>query len=394
MKIVKKLKHVPIVKKIRKERWKRYARRSLLPSWKLKKIGINSQKDEAILKKHLIKNLEKAKEVEQEAQEILRIRKIECDNKKLICDILFWHFVYGFTVNEFFCYDFYDKSPEERYAYISDREIIMFGYEVNDIDEMQIFSDKMQTYEAYKKYYKRDAICICMKDDLSAFIEFIKQHPKFVKKEVREACGRSVELIDTTKLNIDEFLLFNSLISKGKTILEEPIIQGSEMNRLNFSSVNTIRCITLVKNNEIKIPYCFAKIGREGAFIDNGAAGGILVGIDCENGVFATDGIDEFGRKYVVHPDTGMKLKGFQVPEWKDMLEICKEMAEKKSSVKFIGWDMAYSNKGWVVVEGNNLSEAIGPQSTFGRGIKSDILQYLNVYGIPKTKIFSYMNQR
>ena len=36
--------------------------------------------------------------------------------------------------------------------------------------------------------------------------------------------------------------------------------------------------------------------------------------------------------------------------------------------MKFIGWDMAYSENGWVVVEGNGLSEAIGMQKYICKG--------------------------
>ena len=392
MEIVDELKQIPIIKKMRKARWKHYARRFLLPSWKLKKIEKTYIKDNKIFINHLIKNLNETKKIEREAQKVIYTRKIRCDAEKVINDILFWHFVYGFSVNEYFCYNFYEKTSQERHTYISDREIIMFGYEVNDINKMQIFSDKMRTYKKFKDYYRRDAICINKKDDFSLFFEFVKKHPKFVKKEVREACGRSVELIDLTNGDIDESNLFNSLISKGKTILEEPIIQNSKMSQLNSSSVNTIRCITLLDRDEIKIPYCFAKIGRQGAFIDNGAAGGILVGIDCENGIFVTDGIDELGRRYKTHPDSGIELIGFQVPEWKQMKKLCKEMSKKIPSVKFIGWDMAYSEKGWVVVEGNSLSEAIGPQSTFGRGIRGDLVKYLDTCYIPEDKVFCYVD--
>lgn len=391
MEIIDELKQIPIIKKMRKARWKHYARRFLLPSWKLKKLKKGYQKDNKIFANHLIKNLNQAKKIEKEVQKVIHTRKIECDAEKLINDILFWYFVYGFSVNEYFCYNFLSKTAQERHTYVSDREIIMFGYEVNDIDKMQILSDKILTYKMFKDYYRRDAICINKKDDFYLFVEFVEKHPKFVKKEVREACGRSVELIDMTNMeDIDESNLFNFLISRGKTILEEPIIQNSKMSRLNSSSVNTIRCITLLDNDEIKIPYCFAKIGRQGAFIDNGAAGGILVGIDCKSGIFVTDGIDELGRRYKMHPDSGIELIGFQVPEWKQMKKLCKEMSKKIPSVKFIGWDMAYSEKGWVVVEGNSLSEAIGPQSTFGKGIRADLVKYLGACYIPEDKVFCY----
>ena len=73
------------------------------------------------------------------------------------------------------------------------------------------------------------------------------------------------------------------------------------------------------------------------------------------------------------------------------MKKLCSKLAAKIPEVKFIGWDMAYSKNGWVVVEGNSLSEAIGMQSTFERGIRNTISEYLATYNISEDKVFRYM---
>ena len=114
------------------------------------------------------------------------------------------------------------------------------------------------------------------------------------------------------------------------------------------------------------------KAGRSGSFVDNGGAGGILVGIDNETGVLNTEGYDEFNTKYEVHPDSKMKLKGFQIPEWDRLKTICTELAQRMPSVKYIGWDMAYSTKGWVLVEGN-MGQFIVQQLVGRKGIKKEM---------------------
>ena len=65
-----------------------------------------------------------------------------------------------------------------------------------------------------------------------------------MKKEVFEAQGVSVELVDLTAGKISEKELFKSLIQKGKHILEEKIEQASELSAFNVSSVNTVRAVT------------------------------------------------------------------------------------------------------------------------------------------------------
>ena len=160
-------------------------------------------------------------------------------------------------------------------------------------------------------------------------------------------------------------------------MLEEVVHQSSKLAALNHSSVNTVRCCTLMLKKGIIIPWTFMKVGRNGCFVDNGGAGGILVGIDCETGVFNTDGVDEYGHRFEKHPDTGITFKNYSLPEWSSMIALCKEMAAMVPKVPWIGWDMAHTDHGWVIIEGNPLSEVIGPQSTMQKGIKDELERYI-----------------
>ena len=47
-------------------------------------------------------------------------------------------------------------------------------------------------------------------------------------------------------------------------------------------------------------------------------------------------------------------------------------------SVRYIGWDLAYTkdNK-WVVIEGNGMSQFIGPQTIWQRGIKKEVAAFM-----------------
>lgn len=379
-----------IVEKVRKNKWKRHVVKYLFPIKTVLYLSKYPDQLEYELEKHLKRFPEKASEIEAAIQPALKILNPSSDEAahKLRIDMLFCYFAYGFSINEYLCYGFSEMSQDKRRTFISDREILCLGYEVNRLDDMAIYSDKMKTYQLFKKYYLREAVCIEHKSDFDIFEDFVNRHSYFVKKEVGEACGRSVALMKADGGSASSKDTFDMIISKGKTILEEVILQAPELAILNESSVNTVRCITFYGCKGVEILYCFAKVGRKGAFIDNGAAGGILVGIDEKKGVMCTDGVDEGGIRYVSHPDSGVKFKGFVIPEWKKMLEICKKMSEKTPKVKLIGWDMAYSVNGWLVVEGNALTEAIGPQSVSRRGIKKNMCNYLEEINVSAKHIF------
>lgn len=288
-------------------------------------------------------------------------------------DILFCFFAYGFNPDEYLSYGLKAANLEKRLSYISSRDTNIIVYSLNDIVDIDLFYDKWKTYERFAEYYQRSAMLIDKESDYAAFARFIQAHPKFVKKAVRLSKGQSVALIDATGVD-DPSALFAELLEGGRTILEEPIVQSDLMSKLNETSVNTVRCITLKTNEGAEVLYTFLKVGRKGSFVDNGGAGGLLVGIDKETGMLITDARDEFANAYPSHPDHGYDFKGLKLPEWDGLIELTKSISAGISGISYIGWDFAYTEHGWIVVEGNGGSQLIGPQIVFQEGIKQHFL--------------------
>ncbi|MBO4838085.1 MAG: hypothetical protein J5493_01800 [Lachnospiraceae bacterium] len=298
----------------------------------------------------------------------------EAENRE---DILFCRLAYGFAAEEYITFGLKDKSPEERKSYISDQERFCYVYQMNDIAELQSFNDKTKTYRLLSEYFKRDAVCLEKAADLPAFLAFVEKHPVFVKKNAMESVGRSVELVDIRETGGTSEEYFNTLIRNGRHILEEKVVQAECIARFNDSSVNTVRCIALKTQHGVVLPHCFIRFGRNGSFVDNAGAGGLVARIDPETGVIVTDGLDRYAAVYETHPDSGVRFKGFQLPEWEDMQRICREMTAKIPGIRYVGWDMAYSVKGWAVIEGNGMSQLISPQFLGGKGIKQEFLGYM-----------------
>ena len=123
-------------------------------------------------------------------------------------------------------------------------------------------------------------------------------------------------------------------------------------------------------------------MGRNGSFVDNGGAGGILVGVDIKTGITNTNGRDEYGNSYIHHPDTHICLSGIQLPDFSEAMELAKSCSTLIAKVKYIGWDFAYTEQGWIIVEGNGKSQVIGPQLTMQRGIRNEIQDILKKIGV------------
>ena len=296
----------------------------------------------------------------------------------LYIDILFCCFAYGFDPDEYFAYRFVDRNKYDRQLFISESESKSYVYRMNDSAAIDIYNDKGQTYEKFHKFYGRKALIIDNFRQFDSFIAFISQRRYIVKKIVTESLGNSIELIDLCQWRNMERELFTYFLKQGKVILEDLVHQSAKMATFNNTSVNTIRIITFFTRNGVVAPYCFVKTGRNGSFVDNGGAGGILAGVDIKNGMINTDGFDETGKNYAVHPDTQTTFKGFEIPDFTKAIELAKRLSSMTPKVKYIGWDFAHTDNGWVIIEGNGMSQLIGPQTTMQKGIKKDVLEIMS----------------
>lgn len=374
MNIKELLKKTSFVNKLRSRKWRKLARKELFSKREAAFLEQNPEKRSAAIasKLAMLSNNTILTDLEKTYNKSPLQKRLDIDYEMLKEDMLFWHFAYGFTFNEYACYQFIDKSIEERKTFLSDRDITCLCYEVNDLRKMDILNDKAEAYKHFSKYYRREAISISKESDLDVFLEFIGKHKKFAKKLTNEACGRSVELIDLTNKDCSPHELFYRLIEAGKTILEELVIQSELFSAFNPSSVNTLRCITFNTKNGIKTPFFFMKTGRLGSFVDNGGAGGVFVAVDGRTGVLST-GTDEYGNRYSAHPDTGISFIGVQLPDWDEAVDMCIEMSSKLPEVRIIGWDLAHTENGWITIEGNSMTEIIGPQSTWLKGTRQEV---------------------
>ena len=44
---------------------------------------------------------------------------------------------------------------------------------------------------------------------------------------------------------------------------------------------------------------------------------------------------------------------GFQIPRWNEAIEFVKELVQVVPTNRYTGWDVALTDNGWIVVEGN-----------------------------------------
>lgn len=301
------------------------------------------------------------------------------DMSRLMKDIRNSYLKYRISPAEYFLFDFEHKSDKDRKEYIGDKVIYMTMAKVEGrkLHDEQL-EDKYNFYQIAKEYFKRDAIRVSTLGDATAFDAFCDKSPDIIVKPNSSACGSGISVAHV-KDKVDIKRTFEKMMKDGgEWIVEELIRQSDEMSSWNESSVNTIRISSFLKDGKISILCPFLRTGRKGSVVDNGGQGGIYASVDEKNGIILTDGKDELCHVYKEHPDSHLGYKGWQVPDWQELVALTEKVHQLFPQHRYVGWDFAHTSNGWVLIEGN-WGEFICQQSSMGRGYKKEFLRLLQV---------------
>ena len=309
------------------------------------------------------------------------------EKENMLYRAIYDYWVYGCNVDEEFYYHFYEKTDAEKLEYMVGRirsKYVAYLNSGGSEDIKQQLEDKYRLYKRLEPYFKRDVIEIIDDDDFKVFEAFVKKHPVFVVKPSNFYFGIGVHKINMNDFGNDAGAAFHSILSEGiaiknrhpsrnnKMVLEELIVQDESMAILHRDSVNAVRATAVRgKDGKIHIYHPWIKVGINGTFVASAAFDGFDAEIDPQTGVVITDGYQESGNTYAVHPNTGIRIKGFQIPQWDQLVKMVDELMELMPEYGYIGWDLVLTPNGWCVMEGNYSGEFIF-QMINGHGFKKD----------------------
>lgn len=291
-------------------------------------------------------------------------------NISLAYDMVYTKLAFGTNYRRYRIFSFWSKNDNGKAQFLScDRKRI---YKRIGIGESRIlFGDKWNTYLQYQDYFKREAIKVKLPEDQVLFHSFAKKFGTFIVKPLSSMQGKGVRLFNNLQSKDLDSLL--NITEAGEYILEELIDQDKDMAVLHPSSVNTIRFVTYYNKEKLVKLYAMLRIGIGGSCIDNACAGGICAGIDMNSGIVVTKGMRQNGESYLTHPDTGVTIVGFQIPQWDELQIFIESLVRVNPKVKYAGWDLALSKKGWCVVEGNSTPSFQGYQMCMKEGIAQQV---------------------
>ena len=132
---------------------------------------------------------------------------------------------------------------------------------------------------------------------------------------------------------------------------------------------------------DFSILWTFLRTGQGDNEVDNMGAAGMGALIDTETGIIISNGVDWKGSEFEKHPDSNITFKGFEIPKWDELKETAKSLASELSEMHCVGWDLALTDNGWVLVEGNARPQCVTIQTFTKKGYKG---HYINMYNLVK----------
>ncbi len=264
-------------------------------------------------------------------------------------DILYSFLKYGTGYTDYFRGDFINIGHKERKTFVTAKSFYNIIHYLNNREYIGIFDNKLLFDKYFKDYIKRGYLNLKLAsyDDYNKFLDTYKV--VFAKDPFGE-CGHGIKKIQVDKIE-NRQALYDEIIKNKQFLLEEGIVQCEQANAINPYVVNSFRVITLVNNGKSYVIGNALRVNQDETEV-----------IGCTNDLyfsFREDGkidsnvIDDYGKIYDTHPLTGAKFSEIKIDQIHDSFELCKKAALEVPEIRYIGWDVAFSDKGPVIVEGN-----------------------------------------
>ena len=260
---------------------------------------------------------------------------------------------YGAGYMDYDLYEMYDLSPEQRDTYLTRGRNNALVKQYNDPDYIHCFDNKDEFYTLFGEFLHRN--WIRLSDPREQVLEFIRSHETLIAKPIGGSCGRGVE-----KLNIGEFAspeaAYEHLLSLDTPmLLEDVLVQHPAVSAIYPQAINTVRAVTIYKEGKVHLICTYFRIGNNGRHVDNFNSGGMVAPVDEKTGIVRDKAIDKNKTLYATHPQTGAVIQGFQFPDWDKAMEMVRKAAPIVPQVAYLGWDIAFTEQGPCIVEGNNF---------------------------------------
>jgi hypothetical protein len=255
---------------------------------------------------------------------------------------------------------------------------LLGGYGFPTIPTLALYSDRLRV---------RNAAMLREPADLLRFLRNPEVYPLFGKPvdsvrslgsvglEGYDAETDSVIALNGRKLPLEAFVAEVARDFQAGYMLQPRVAPHSAVRALVGERLATVRVVTICTTEGPKLLRAAWKIPAGSNVADNfWRSGNLLATLDLNSGrvTRVVRGAGLAQQEIARHPDSGGELIGFEIPNWSQIIGVALEAAATLHEVPLIGWDMAATEDGAVIVEPNFTPDFDLAQLADRRGILDD----------------------
>jgi hypothetical protein len=138
-------------------------------------------------------------------------------------------------------------------------------------------------------------------------------------------------------------------------ILQPRVVNHGDLAPVSGNGLSTVRIITIRNPGEApQVALACYRMPTGQSVADNFAAGGIAAGVNLDTGVLGPGAMKADSSVRVRrHPDSGASIEGRSLPHWRKACDLAIEAHRAFASMVSVGWDVAITAGGPILVEGN-----------------------------------------
>lgn len=292
----------------------------------------------------------------------------------LYLDYIFAYIKHGCLINQYTKGHFYLNGEIIRSKAFTQRRLEKIIRISNDPNYVHYLINKNEFNIYFNEFIERSFLYSKTMTQ-SEFERIFNNNDAIFVKPIDAQEGEGIFKVDTNTCICSE--LYNDL--KTKNVIIETIIKQHPKLMLGNASINSARVLTVLdKQGEAHIVRVGLRAGVGQSIVDNYSAGGVLYEVDTETGIIDHKGIQGDNYNIVFHPGTNTCMLGFQLPNYDILKKVVKKAHKSIPQCRFIGWDVAFTEHGIELIEGNHNPGIFTLESIGTPGAYFDVLNILN----------------
>lgn len=182
-----------------------------------------------------------------------------------------------------------------------------------------------------------------------------------------DVSNSSFQSITAKSVSLDEIVSVGKNPNYKGLLIQKRLKQHSAIKNAVGSNISCVRVILIRDGLNTFVQRAFWKIARVNNITDTfsyGKHGNLLADVDTSTGLIkrVITGFWPEKNPSSIHPDTGVELSGFQIPDWDLAIQQCIAASNIFPGLSLQSWDIAFCEDGPVLMELNTEPNLEVPQ--------------------------------